>query len=150
MFKIGLHDPFGQLKHKLWPKEGSGVKLTIWLPTTKVKHCPDFRACRWRATYRWKALNKGYNFALDLISIKGLHTKLWASKIARVTNVGISRLPFGSPRTKWHLGASPMAWHIIYYKGEGDGFPPSPSCAKSCESMFTRGSFVHQNAPTTQ
>jgi hypothetical protein len=25
----GLHDPFGQLKHKLWPKEGLGVKLVI-------------------------------------------------------------------------------------------------------------------------
>jgi hypothetical protein len=29
MPKIGLHDPFGYLKHKLWPKEGSGVKLLI-------------------------------------------------------------------------------------------------------------------------
>ncbi len=27
--KMGLHDPFGYLKHKLWPKEGSGVKLPI-------------------------------------------------------------------------------------------------------------------------
>jgi hypothetical protein len=27
--------------------------------------------CRWRATYRWKALDKGYNFALDLI-LRGL------------------------------------------------------------------------------
>jgi hypothetical protein len=32
---MGLHDPFGHLKHKLWPKEGSGVKLAIWLLTTK-------------------------------------------------------------------------------------------------------------------
>jgi hypothetical protein len=22
MFKVGLHDPFGDSKHKLWPKEG--------------------------------------------------------------------------------------------------------------------------------
>jgi hypothetical protein len=29
---------------------------------------------------------------------------------------------FGNPRTKWHLGASHMAKHRIYYKGEGDGF----------------------------
>jgi hypothetical protein len=29
MFKMGLHDPFGHLKHKLWPKERSGVKLAI-------------------------------------------------------------------------------------------------------------------------
>ncbi len=35
---------------------------------------------------------------------------------------GISRLPFGSSGTKCHLGASPMARHRIYYKGEGGGF----------------------------
>jgi hypothetical protein len=26
MFKMGLHDPFGHMKHKLWPKEGPGIK----------------------------------------------------------------------------------------------------------------------------
>ncbi len=29
MSEMGSHDPFGHLKHKLWSKEGSGVKLTI-------------------------------------------------------------------------------------------------------------------------
>jgi hypothetical protein len=29
MFKMGLHDPFGYLKHKLWPKVGPGVELSI-------------------------------------------------------------------------------------------------------------------------
>jgi hypothetical protein len=29
MSKIGLHDPFGHLKHKLWPKERSRVKLVV-------------------------------------------------------------------------------------------------------------------------
>jgi len=36
--------------------------------------------CRWRATCRWKAFDEGYNFALKLIPIGGLHTKLWAPK----------------------------------------------------------------------
>jgi hypothetical protein len=27
MFKLGSHDPFWHLKHKLWPKEGLGVAL---------------------------------------------------------------------------------------------------------------------------
>ncbi len=34
-----------------------------------------FIAFKWHATYRWKTIDKGYNFTLDLISIKGLHTK---------------------------------------------------------------------------
>jgi len=29
MFKMGSHDPFGYSKHKLWPKERSGIKLPI-------------------------------------------------------------------------------------------------------------------------
>ncbi len=66
----------------------------------KVKNRPDFLACRWHATYPWKDLNEGYNFALDLISIRGLHTKLWAPKIAGVPTLGILGLPFGSPETK--------------------------------------------------
>jgi hypothetical protein len=32
---MGSHDSFGYLRHKLWPKKRSGVKLPIWLPTIK-------------------------------------------------------------------------------------------------------------------
>ncbi len=32
-------------------------------------------------------------------------------------------IPLWSPRAKWHLGASPMARHRKYYKGEGGGYP---------------------------
>jgi hypothetical protein len=42
----------------------------------KVRNHPDFLVCRWRVTYRWKAFDEGYNFALDLILIGGLHAKL--------------------------------------------------------------------------
>jgi hypothetical protein len=64
----------------------------------KVKNHPNFLACRWRATYHWKALNKGYNFSLNLISIGGLHTKLWAPKVAgfpTLGTLGILGLPLG-------------------------------------------------------
>jgi len=47
---------------------------------------------RWCATYHWKVLDEVYNFILDPISIKGLHTKLWAPKVMGVPIVGISRL----------------------------------------------------------
>jgi hypothetical protein len=39
---MGLHNPFGHLKHKLWPKEGRKVKLAIWLPTIKSWKSPWF------------------------------------------------------------------------------------------------------------
>jgi hypothetical protein len=41
MSEMGSHDPFGYLKHKLWPKEGLGVKLPIWLPITKSQESPS-------------------------------------------------------------------------------------------------------------
>jgi hypothetical protein len=89
----------------------------------KVGNRPDSLAFRWFATYLWKVLNESYNFVLDFISIGGLHTKLWVSKVAGIPILGISWLSLGSPRTKWHLGAGPMAKHRVYYKGEDGGFP---------------------------
>ncbi len=77
---------------------------------------PELHACKWCATYHWKFSNKGYKFSSNLISIKGLHKKLWVFKVA---GVPISRIS----RQKWHLGVAPMASHKEYYKGEGDGFP---------------------------
>jgi hypothetical protein len=40
-----------------------------------------------------------------------------------VPTLGISGLPLGSPGTKCHLDAGPVANHRVYYKVEGDGFP---------------------------
>jgi len=56
--------------------------------------------CKWHATYRWKALNKGYNFVLALVSIRGLNTKLWGLKVTKISTLVILRLPLGSPGTK--------------------------------------------------
>jgi len=64
--------------------------------------------CRWCATYRWKALDKSYIFATDLISIRGFHAKLWRPKVAGVPTLTISGLPLGSPKTKSHLDVGPM------------------------------------------
>ncbi len=89
----------------------------------KVGNRPNFLACRWRATYRWKALNEGYNFALDLILIESLHTKLWGPKVVGVLILAISGLPFKSLRTKCHLDVGLMERHRVYYKGEGGAFP---------------------------
>jgi hypothetical protein len=74
-------------------------------------------------TYYWKSSDEGYNFSLDLILIGGIQTKLWAPKVIRIPTLGILRLPLGSPRTKCHLGVGHVARHIVYYKGEGGGFP---------------------------
>jgi hypothetical protein len=63
--------------------------------------------CKWCATYLSKAFNEGYNFTLDLISIKGWCTKLWAPKVTRVLVVGISGFPFGKSRDKMPFECGP-------------------------------------------
>jgi len=43
MPKMASHFPFGHLQPKLWAKEESGVKLPIWLPTTKSQESTSSR-----------------------------------------------------------------------------------------------------------
>jgi hypothetical protein len=71
------------LKHKClkWARM-KNWQFDSWLLKIRIHH--DSLAWRWCATYCWKSLDKGYNFASNLTSIGGLHTKLWASKVAGV------------------------------------------------------------------
>jgi hypothetical protein len=118
---MGSHDPFGHLKHKLWPKERSRGKLAIWFSTTKSQESPRLFYIQVMCHTPLKSFQRGLQ--LFFISIGSMLTKLWALEITENPTLGISELPFGSPGTKWHLGVSPMARHRVYYKREGGGFP---------------------------
>jgi hypothetical protein len=89
----------------------------------KVWNRPDLLSCRQRATYRWKALDNSYNFALDRTSIRGLIAKLWGSKFAGIPADAISRLPLENPGREKSFGCGPMERWRVYYKGEGGGLP---------------------------
>jgi hypothetical protein len=104
-------------------KEGreSNWQFDSW--PLKVGNWPDSLACGQRATHRWKALDEGYNFALNCIAIEALHKKLCALKVAGVPVDAISGLPLGSPRTKGHLDVAPVEWRRVHYMGEGGHFP---------------------------
>ncbi len=104
MSKMGLHCSFGHLKHKLWPKEGPAIFDSR---PEKVGNRPDLLGYKRRATYRWKALDESYNFALDRTSIRGLLEKLWGSKVVGVPVGGISGLPHESPGREKPFGCGP-------------------------------------------
>jgi hypothetical protein len=74
-------------------KEGRKLKCQFDSWPLKVKNYSKIRAFRWRVIYICKAFDKGYNFAVESISIGGLHKKLWASKVAGVPISGFSELP---------------------------------------------------------
>ncbi len=90
-------------------RKGQESKCQFDSQPLKVENCLDLHAYKKRATYHWKALDKGYKFFLDLASIKGLHKKLRASKVARVPNSKIIRFPTWESWEKCHLGVAPMA-----------------------------------------
>ncbi len=123
MFQMSSHVLFGHLKHKSWAKEGMGVKLSIWPSTTKSQELPRFLCVQVACNIPLESSQQKIQLCLNLISIGGLHIELWAFEIIGVPDVGILRLPLGNPMTKWHLGAGPVARHIIYYKGAGGDFP---------------------------
>jgi hypothetical protein len=114
----------------------------------KVKSRLYFIVCRWCATYHWRALDEGYNFSLDLTSIWGLHTKLWASKVVEVLILKISGFQLGSPKTKWHLGVGHMARHREYCKGEGGGFPQVQAVVSLVNPCLPMARSCTKNVPT--
>ncbi len=105
----------------------------------KVRNRPDPSVFRWIATHRWKALDEGYNFALDLIAIKGFHRKLCTLKVAGILVVGISKLPLGSLGTKNHLDVAPVESCRIYDMGFRWWLPPNLGRGESCESRVACG-----------
>jgi hypothetical protein len=53
-------------------KKGQESRCHFDFQPLKVWNRHEIHAFTWRATYFWKALNKGYNFSFDPISIRGL------------------------------------------------------------------------------
>jgi len=92
---MGSHDPLDTWNTIYGQKKGRGSNWQFDSRPLKVGNRFDFLACRWRVTYHWKAFDEGYNFTLDVISIEGLHTKLWAPKVVGIPSLGIFGFPMG-------------------------------------------------------
>jgi hypothetical protein len=59
---MGSPCPFEHLKHKLWPKERPGVKLAIWLPTTKSQKSTWFPCVQVACDIPLKSFRQGLQF----------------------------------------------------------------------------------------
>jgi hypothetical protein len=143
---MGSYDPFGHLKHKLWPKERLGVKLAILLLTTKSWESPWFPcvqvACNISLEKSWQGLQLWFT---PHFNWRSAH-KVIGPQSHGVPTLGISGLSLRSFETKWPLGVGPVARHKVYYKGEGGGFPqvqavvnfvnPWLRVVRSCTKVF--------------
>jgi hypothetical protein len=91
-------------------KNGGELNWQFDFRPLKVENRPNVFSYRWSATYHWKFLDKGYNFSLNLISIKGLHKTLWALKVVRVPTLGMS---FTWQNDNWVLVLWPRTKYTI-------------------------------------
>jgi hypothetical protein len=123
MFKMGSHDPFRHLKHKLWPKEKPGVKFAIWLSTTKSGESTQFSYVQVACNIPLKSSQWGLKLCFRLRFNRRSAHKVMRPKVVGDPTLGILGLPLGSFGTKCHLDVGLVERHIIYYKGEGGGFP---------------------------
>ncbi len=114
----GFVGPIWNLKHKLWPKEGSGINLTIWPRPIKVRIAPISQvACNIALESSWRGLQLCFRHHHN----QKLAHKVMAPKFVGIPTMKISGL--ASLGTKCHLDVGPVANHRVYYKGEGGGFP---------------------------
>jgi hypothetical protein len=121
---MGSHDPFGYLKHKLWPKERSGIKLPIWLPTTKSRESPCFTCVQVACHICLEKISMMVITLFQTSSQSKVCTRRYGPPTSQESQFQeFWDFQLGSPKKKWHLGVDPMAKHKKYYNGEGGGFP---------------------------
>jgi hypothetical protein len=120
---MASHWSFGHLQTKLWANEGPGVKLAIWLPTTKSQKSTSSRRlleeCDTTLESSRQGLQLWFKTRLDPRSRRGVMTVQSSGSLAEI----ISGLHFGSPNKMCHLDVASATSHREYYMGEGGGFP---------------------------
>jgi hypothetical protein len=78
------HWRFGHLQPKLWAKKGRESNWQFDSRPLKVGNRPLPEVRFERATWRWKDLDEGYNFGLDLVAIQLCSWELWRFKVLEV------------------------------------------------------------------
>jgi hypothetical protein len=120
---MGLHDSFGHYKHKLWPKEGSKVKLVVWLPTIKSQESLWFPCLQVAYEIPLKRSWQGLQLCFRGHLNQSFSNKIMGPQSHKSPNFENFDIPIWESQDKMSFGASLMARHKVYYKGEGGGFP---------------------------
>jgi hypothetical protein len=127
MLKMGLHDPFEYLKHKLWPKEGLGIKLSIWLPTTKSQELPRFPFVQVTCHIPLESSQGGLQlcfrphlnqrFAQDIMGLKSCGSPNFGNFGTRQNDIWVLALWLGTKNTiRGKVVASPKSglWWVLW------------------------------------
>jgi hypothetical protein len=120
---MASHWPFGHLQPKLRAKEGPGVKLVVWLPTTKSRESTSSWHSIWVCNMALERSRQGLQ-----LWFRSRRDRTLKSGVMAVQSFGslvgtISGLHFGSPNNLCHLDVASTVSCKEYYIGEGGGFP---------------------------
>jgi hypothetical protein len=145
---MASHWRFGHLQPKLWAKEGPGVKLAVWLPTTKSRESTSSRCfleeCNMALKCSRRELQHWFRNRLDLSSGRGV----MAVQSSRSPAGTLSGLHFRSPNKMCHSDVASATSRREYYMGEGGGFPRVRAVVNLvCPSA--RGKSQHQRVSRT-
>jgi hypothetical protein len=139
MLKMGSHEPFGHLEHKLWQKKRSRVKLTIWFPTTKSRESTWLRCVQVECNTPLESSQRKIQVYFRFHPNRRSEQKVIISQIGRSPNWGSFGTPPWESRDKKPFRCRCRGkMQIILYGGRW-WLPPSLGHGESCESKITRG-----------
>jgi len=120
---MASHWQFGHPQPKLWAKEGPGVKLAVWLSTTKSQKSTSSRRyleeCNTALKSSGRELQHWFRTRPDPSSGRGAMAVQSSGSPAGT----LSGLHFGSPNKMCHSDVASATIRREYYMGEGGGFP---------------------------
>jgi hypothetical protein len=120
---MASHWPFGHLQPKLWAKEGPGVKLAVWLPTTKSQESTFYRRRLEECDMALESSRRELQFWFKTRPNPSSRRGVMAVQSPRSPTGNILGLHFGSPNKMCHSHVASATSRKEYYKGEGGGFP---------------------------
>ncbi len=144
MSKMASHEPFGHLQPKLWAKEGSRVKLAIWLFTTKSRESTFSRRLQKECDRALESSRGKLQLWLRLHSNRRLEPRDTSSQSPESPTQDNFGTPPWESREKvpFECGSHGITQKILY--GGRWWLPSSPGRDESSESKVARDLSQHQ------
>jgi hypothetical protein len=136
VLKMASYEPFGHLQHKLWSKEKTGVKLTIWLPTTKSRESTRTRCVQVKCDTQLESSRQELQVCFRIHPNPRSEQRIMSSQSGGNSNRDSFETPPWESRDKKPFGCR---WRretqIIIYGGRW-WLPSSPGRGESSESVL--------------
>ncbi len=140
MPKMASHWSFGHLQLKLWAKEGPGVKLPVWLPTTKsrestcsrraLRECDTALKSSLRGLQDWFRPRRHPRSGRGVMAVQspgsptGTHLGQFLDSISGVPGKCDIWMPLPWSNIEYTIGSKVVA----YSQGPGRGVSCGPKC----------------------